>query len=101
MATHILQTLLASTVPSIRYKTRVHLLGDDPTSAPLVELREEIRRSDRVQRLLAKRGPAGTIPHRHYFRTWYGANWVLVALADLVGHGRSTRGFETSSRDCR
>jgi hypothetical protein len=81
--TDIIETLLASSEPSIRYKTRVHLLGESPTSAPVIELREEIRRSDRVRRLLSERGPDGTIPRHSYYRKWYGTHWTLVALADL------------------
>jgi hypothetical protein len=79
----IIDTLLASSEPTIRYKTRVHLLGEAPTSPDLVELREEIRRSERVRQLLSERDAGGTIPHHPYARKWYGAHWVLVALAEL------------------
>jgi hypothetical protein len=77
-----LSALVGSDEPSIAYKARVLLLGDDPTAPDVVELRDAIRRSERVRALLAERGADGTIPH-HPYAKWYGAHWVLVALADL------------------
>ncbi|HLZ10548.1 MAG TPA: hypothetical protein VKT80_18320, partial [Chloroflexota bacterium] len=72
----------ASSDPSIRYKTRVHLLGDDPASAAILALRQDIRESERVRKLLAERTADGTLPYPAYAK-WYGAHWVLAALADL------------------
>src|SRR5437870_1209647 len=78
----VVNTLLASDDPTIRYKTWVHVRGEDPTSAASVARREEIRRSERVRQLLAQRTAEGTLPYPAYAK-WYGAHWVLVALADL------------------
>jgi hypothetical protein len=78
----IVASLSQSSEPAIAYKTRVELLGEDPEAPELVQLREAIRRSERVRRLLSERGPDGAIPH-HSYAKWYGAHWVLVALADL------------------
>jgi hypothetical protein len=75
-------SLAQSTEPSITYKVRVELLGEDAAAPDLVQLRESIRCCARVQALLAERGPDGAIPH-HPYAKWYGAHWVLVTLAAL------------------
>ncbi len=80
----LLQHLLGSGEPSIRYEVRVGVLGEDPDSKALRDLREDIRRSPRVRQLLAHRDRQGRIePVRHVYRKWVGAHWVLPALADL------------------
>ena len=73
--------LLASEEPSLRWKVRTQVLGDDGASPAVRRLREEVRRSPRVQRLLD--GVEG-LPVGAYTK-WRGAHWVLLALADL-GH---------------
>ena len=77
-------TLLTSAEPSIRWKVRLGVVGEDPRSKPMRALREEIRRSGRVRALLARRdqlGRAGTA--RQVYYKWQGLHWVLAALADL------------------
>jgi hypothetical protein len=78
----LIEKLLRSPEPSIRYKVRVGVLGEDQESRAMKRLRNEIRKSDRVQRLLSERRPDGTIPHGAYSK-WRGAHWVLAALADI------------------
>lgn len=78
----ILEQLATSEEPAIRYKTRVHLLGEDPTAPDLRNLQQEIKSCQRVRQLLALRDANGKIP-RHPYGKWYGAHWVLVTLADL------------------
>src|SRR5437773_9529064 len=76
--------LLASADPSIRWKTRVHVLGEDPNSKSIRLLREEIRSSPTVRALLSRRdqlGRPGT--RRQVYYKWQGLHWVLAALADL------------------
>jgi hypothetical protein len=80
--TDLISSLAQSSEPTIAYKTRVELLGEDPMAPGAVQLREAIRRCERVHRLLSERRPDGAIPH-HPYAKWYGAHWVLVALADL------------------
>jgi len=46
----VVETLLTSSDPSIRYKTRAHLLGEDPSSASIIALRQDIRESERVRK---------------------------------------------------
>jgi hypothetical protein len=82
MMTTIIETLLASDEPSVRYKVLVHVLGRDPQSAEVRQLPEQIRSSPRVRRLLLERDEAGNLPP-HPYTKWIGANWVLADLADI------------------
>src|SRR5918996_206059 len=75
-----LKALLDSNEPSIRWKARVHVLGEDPESLAIRRLRGQIRRSPRVQTILA--GHAALAPLGSYAK-WRGSHWVLLALADL------------------
>ncbi len=80
----LIRTLLGSAEPSIRWKTRVRVLGEDPRSRAILALREEIRASSRVRALLSRRtqlGRPGTA--RQVYYKWQGLHWVLAALADL------------------
>jgi hypothetical protein len=80
----VIQALLISGEPSIRWKTRVHVLGEDAGSKPMRALREEIRRSPRVRALLSRRdqlGRPGTA--RAVYYKWQGLHWVAASLADL------------------
>src|SRR5688572_28814319 len=84
MTTAIVNALLKSEEPSIRWKTRVHVLGDDRKSKAVRALEEEIRRSPRVRALLSRRdqlGRPGTA--RKVYYKWQGLHWVLASLADL------------------
>lgn len=71
--------LLASDEPSIRWKVRVGVLGEDPDSRSIRLLRNEIRRSPRVRQLL--NGYAALQPKP--YAKWQGGHWVLITLADL------------------
>ena len=77
--------LLRSDIPSIRFRTRVHVLGEDPASRPIRRLREEIRQSPLVATLLRGRDGAGRIAHPpSVYGKWQGAHWIMAALADLA-----------------
>ncbi|HTY63929.1 MAG TPA: hypothetical protein VMG30_16905 [Acidobacteriota bacterium] len=78
----VIDRLLQSAEPSIRYKARVNILGESSRSPAIRKLQEEIRCSPRVKTLLSERGPDGRLPF-HPYKKFYGAHWVLVALADL------------------
>src|SRR5690349_12324972 len=78
----VIDRLLASDEPCIRYKTLVNVLGRDPDSAVAKEAREEIRTSVRVRTLLSRRDETGCIPGFPYSK-WMGAHWVLAQLADM------------------
>jgi hypothetical protein len=82
--TSIVDALLRSAEPSIRWKTRVHVLGEARDSKPIRRLEEEIRRSVRVRALLSRSdqlGRPGTA--RKVYYKWHGLHWVLASLADL------------------
>jgi hypothetical protein len=76
----IVDALLSSAEPSIRWKVRTRVLGEAPDGADLVALRDEIRGSERVRRLL---GPCLSADPPGPYAKWQGAHWVLAALADL------------------
>lgn len=84
----LVRALLASENPSIRWKVRVGVLDEDPSSPALRRLRAEIEQSPTVRALLSRRDAAGEIHVRHSpYDKWQGAHWVLAALAD-VGYPR-------------
>jgi hypothetical protein len=76
----IVDALLASAEPSIRWKVRTQVLGEAPDCAAMVQLRAEIQGSERVRRLLA---PCFSPARPGVYAKWQGAHWVLATLADL------------------
>ncbi|MDJ0787221.1 MAG: hypothetical protein QNK05_10480 [Myxococcota bacterium] len=84
MTSAFVDRLLASDEPSIRFKTRVQVLGESPDSRRIRALRREIRDSPRARALLAERDGEGRIaPKRHPYFKFKGAHWVMATLADL------------------
>ena len=80
----VIERLLKSEEPSIRWKTRVHVLGESETSRPIRTLQAEIRKSPRVRALLSGRDSTGRLLHgRNVYDKWRGAHWVLASLADI------------------
>jgi hypothetical protein len=79
----IIDALLASDETSVRWKVRTQVLGEPAGSPRLRRLREEIRRSPRVNRLLSALGEDGRLSRQAVYAKWQGAHWVLAALADL------------------
>jgi hypothetical protein len=78
----IIDKLLNSHEPSIRFKILTEALGVNSESSEIKELQEQIKTSPRVKLLLSERNEEGKIPHRPYAK-WYGAHWVLADLADI------------------
>ena len=76
-----IEKLSSSTHPEIQYKTRVNILGEDPASEKMHEIRSKIRTSKISRTLLSEIGQTGKIPH-HPYNKWYGPHWVLTDLAD-------------------
>jgi len=64
------KALLESEEPSIRWKVRTKVLGQDPDSRSNRRLGEELRNSPRVNALI---DGAATAP----YRKWQGRHWVL------------------------
>lgn len=75
----VVDTLLQSEEPSIRWKVRVRVLGEDPESADIRKLREEIRNSPRAKRLLH----APDAQEWKVYAKWQGPHWALSALAEI------------------
>lgn len=83
-ASAVIDRLLQSDEPSIRFKTRAHVLGEALRSPPIRRLQKEIRESPRVQKLLSGRDHSGRLVHgRSVYDKWRGAHWVLATLADI------------------
>ena len=78
----IVDSLLISDEPSIRFNVLVTVLGRDTGSDEIKKLQEEIKSSPRVKLILSERREDGRIPY-HPYTKWYGAHWVLAALADI------------------
>jgi hypothetical protein len=80
----LIAQLLRSAEPSIRWKTRAHVLGEDPRTKTMRALGEEIRSSPRVRALLSRRGDLGREgTRRRVYYKWQGLHWVRASLADL------------------
>jgi len=82
MTNNIIDKLLNSDEPSVRFKVLVNVFGKKLESAEIKKLQEEIKSSLRVKRLLSERKEDGKIPS-HPYRKWYGAHWILATLADI------------------
>ena len=78
----IIDNLLNSDEPSVRFKVLVNVLGRELESVEIKNLQEEIKSSPRVRLLLLERDQDGKIPF-HPYAKWYGAHWVLASLADI------------------
>ncbi|UCE35886.1 MAG: hypothetical protein JSW00_09975 [Thermoplasmata archaeon] len=77
----IIDRMLDSGEPSIRFKILTKVLGRSLESSEVKEIQEDIKSSKRVKLLLSERKKDGKIHHRPYAK-WYGAHWVLTYLAD-------------------
>ena len=80
----VVGALLKWPEPSVRWKVRSDVLGDDPHAKDMRALREEVRNSARARTLLARRDKSGRlISRRSVYDKWQGAHWILATLADL------------------
>jgi hypothetical protein len=59
MADSIIGTLLKSDEPSVRFKVLTNVLHREPSSREIKQVREEIRASQRIERLLSERTADG------------------------------------------
>ena len=73
--------LLESPEPAIQWKTRVHVLGENPIK--LRALQKKIKTSETVQRLLCQLGKSGVVYPPHVYAKWQGAHWIMAVLADI------------------
>lgn len=80
----IIEKLLSSAEPSIIYKVRVNVLGENPKSKEIKNLQQKIVESKRVRKLLSRTDNFGRLkPVDNPYKKWYGAHWVLARLADI------------------
>ena len=85
-----IEWLLQSRDPSVRYFTRVDVLGEPPGSPRARADRVVIPRGARVQKLFAGQKRDGSFGAPPY-RKWAGAHWRLVSLVELgMGATRKT-----------
>ena len=80
----LISALCRSRDPSIRWRTRVRVLGESRSSSSIRALEREIRSSKTVQALLSRRDA----PYRPgwfggVYRYWQGIHWALASLADI------------------
>ena len=95
----IIDALLKSAEPSIRWKTRVNVLSNDPAARACRDLQREIKRNPRVRALLSRLGRSGHIvSKRGVYDKWQGAHWVLAALAD-IGYPPGDKSLEPVATD--
>ena len=92
-ASAVIAELLVSDEPSVRWKLRAQVLGEDRDSAAMRSLQAEIRESPRVRRMLERHVGAGAGDAPPIYAKWQGAHWVLHALADL-GYPRGDPALE-------
>jgi len=78
----LIDRLLASTDPSVRFKTTAGVLDRGTDVSELRNLQKEVKASARAKALLSERNEGGEIPY-HPYAKWYGAHWVLADLADV------------------
>jgi hypothetical protein len=80
----LVRSLRRSPDPSIRWRTRVRILGEARSSPAIRRLEQEIRSSDRAARLLARgseRTQARCLSGVYHY--WQGAHWALASLAEI------------------
>src|SRR5262245_16516676 len=80
----LIEKLLHSDEPSIRWKTRVNVLGEDPDSNAVRKLQQEIKECPRVRKLLSRKSKTGKFTGgRSIYDKWQGTHWILNTLADI------------------
>jgi hypothetical protein len=80
----LIELLLSSGEPSIRWKIKVNVLGQDRQSSGIKILENEVKNSPRVKALLQKVGSSGFLRNeKGVYDKWQGTHWVLMTLADI------------------
>ena len=82
MTNTIIEKLLNSDEPSVRFKVLVNVLDKELESAEIIKLQQEIKASPRVRSLLSgiRKDEKTLFP---LYKKWNGAHWVLADLADI------------------
>lgn len=80
----IIKKLLSSKEPSIQWRTRVNILGEDRNSVNIINLEKEIKDSPKVKALLRNKTNNGKIEdYKNVYDKWQGSHWVLITLSDI------------------
>jgi hypothetical protein len=72
-----LKSLENSNEPAVRFLYQTQILGRGTEEPAVLKIREEVKNSERVQKLLAE------TTGLHPYQKWRGAHWVLSLLAEL------------------
>jgi hypothetical protein len=80
--TTIIDQLLVSAEPSVRYKLRVDVLGENPASESIRVLQAEVKNSPRVRAMIDGCKSEDRVLYKAYSK-WFGSHWVLALLADM------------------
>src|SRR5271167_1607223 len=78
----VIDALLKSDEPSVRWKVMTRVVGEDPESRKVRELQEEIRTSPRARAMIAGRDKR-FFREAYVYATWRGAHWTLAMLAEI------------------
>jgi hypothetical protein len=78
----VIDALLHSDEPSIRWKVMTRVVGEDPDSRKIRDLQEEIRKSPRAKALIAGRDRRD-VREKYVYASWRGAHWTLAMLAEI------------------
>jgi len=83
-AVSIINDLVSSEEPCIRYKIRANVLDENTESSSMRELQSQIKNSPLILGLMKDQDPEnrGSPIHRIY-KKWTGAHWLVSILADL------------------
>ncbi|MFN2187568.1 MAG: hypothetical protein ACK2T3_02270 [Candidatus Promineifilaceae bacterium] len=80
----LIDSLLNNKEPSIRWKVRFNILGQDRGLREIQALEAEIKNSPRVRALLQKVDRSGHLQNERWvYDKWQGTHWVLMTLADI------------------
>src|SRR5271168_4672634 len=78
----LIDAMLKSGEPSVRWKVLVRVVGEDAESRKVRDLREEIRNSPRARALIAGRDKR-FVRESYVYANWRGAHWTLAMLAEI------------------
>lgn len=79
----LIEKLLQSPEPAIRWKVRTNVLGEDLTSPEMISLQSEVRDSSLVKRLMNGLSDPKLNHGRGLYAKWQGAHWAMASLADI------------------
>jgi hypothetical protein len=93
----LIEQLLQSEEPSVRWKMRVNVLGEKRDSAGIKALEAEIKKSPRVRSLLQNVDKKGLLrTPKGVYEKWQGAQWVFMTLAD-IGYPAGDKGLAATA----